>query len=163
MFEKWLQQLKQTTAKEKTLLLGSLLATIILTLWIVQAPKTENADQKEDFEMGLTIPKGFLMVPLELANGQALSHLVQKQAVIDLFQKGMKLPLAENLRIIKLNAGEGPVFGALVPDDKARFLQNLFSQPHFHAALKTLNAGPTRFHLSDTHQSSLTVISVEDN
>lgn len=94
--------------------------------------------------MGYSIPKGFLVVPLELSNGKILSHMISRVAVIDVFQ-GQSL-VAQNLKVVKLTAPEDVIsFGALVPDKKAEDLQRVFSAKNLRGALRSFTTEPTRF------------------
>jgi hypothetical protein len=138
--------------KERSIILGIIIVGVIISLWLASNSQS-NPDQPMDF--GLVIPKGFLIIPLELANAKALSSLVNQNAIVDVFMQGQNQALVENLRIIKLNAGEGPLFGGLVPENMAGQIQDLFSRPRLTAALRTATAGPTRFHL---YQKSKTLL-----
>jgi hypothetical protein len=159
--ESW-QKLEDKWGREKAIVLVSALPVVLLTLWIAHSNPEPNAPNDIQ-EIGVVIPAGQLVVPLELANAAALNALVNRNGIVDLFKTGEKIPLVENLRIIKLTAGEGPLFGALVPDKMAGQLQDVFANPKLRAAIRTNKAGPTRFHLQESSKSSVLEISTGDN
>lgn len=132
--------------KERTLILGALFLTSLTFLWIFEKPSAPpaTASASEPSEMGVNIPKGFLVVPLELANARTISLMMNRMGVIDVFAPGERL-LAKNLRILKLNNDENTAFGALVPDKKASQLQSLFANKNLRGALRTLTAEPAQF------------------
>jgi hypothetical protein len=161
VYEKLRLQLREYP-REKIIFASVVVLTILLALWIAEREPVKDGDANA--EMSLNIPKGMLVVPLELANGNALSALVSHAAIVDVFQSGEKRALVENLRIIKLNAGEGPLFGALVPEKVAGGLQEIFSHPKLKAAIRTLNSGATLFHLNSPGKPLLSEVPVgEDN
>ena len=154
-----LRELIKNQQKEKFLVPVVVTVAILLAMWVAEKDSPKESDS-EISELSTTIPKGMLVVPLELANGSALSALISRNAIVDIFQAGEHRPLVENLRIIKLNAGDGPLFGALVPEKLAGGLQDAFSHPKLKAAIRTLNSGPTSYHLKDSSRSLLTEIAV---
>jgi hypothetical protein len=136
------------------------IAAVLLTLWIVADRKPEAAPQEDVVtEIGVVIPKGFLIVPLQLSNEATMDSLVQRHAIVDLFLPGQRIALVENLRIMKLSAGVGPAFGALVPEQIAGRVQDVFSRPNLRAAIRTMNAGPAKFHFKSSSKQLLTEIS----
>ena len=158
MYQRLFNQIK-SLPRERVMIASLVVLTVILALWIGgrDGPKESTT---EFSELSLTIPKGFLVVPLELANSGALASLVARNAVFDVFQPGEKKAIVENLRVLKLSAGEGPLFGALVPDTMAGALQEIFGRPKLRGAVRTLNSGPTSFHLNSSSKPLLTEISV---
>ena len=155
--------LKTFLKKENIFILGAILLTIILSLWIFSTSSSPGLAQgTEEADIGLVIPSGQLIVPLELANASALNALVSRNAVIDVFKPGESGPMVEGLRIIKLNAGEGPLFGALVPERLAGSLQNIFSNPKLRGAIRATKSGPTEFHTSHSTKSNLIEVPIGD-
>lgn len=157
------QWLAKANAKENMKFILPFVAAVFLTLWIFFDNKPKDAQPQDVVtEIGVVIPKGFLVVPLQLNNATTLDSLVQRNAIVDLFQPGQRVAVVENLRILKLSAGEGPAFGALVPDKMAGAVQDLFSRPNLRAAIRTMNSGPTQFHLSQPSHKLLVEIPTGD-
>ncbi len=147
--------------KEKWLLALALVGTVIMSLWIIQGGQPEASNESN--ELGLTIPKGFLIVPLELANARAIDGMISHNGIVDVFLSKQNKPMVENLRIVKLESGEGALFGALVPEKNAGLYQEYFSRPHLRAAVRTLNSGPTKFNGLFESQTTLTQIEIREN
>jgi len=132
--------------------------TVICSLWLAHSNPPDEPLQ----EIGVSIPSGQLIVPLELANAQALSGLITRNAIIDVFKSGETEPLVESLRVLKLSSGEGPLFGALVPENLAGSLQDVFSSSKLRGAIKTNMSGATQFHLRNKFKPSLLEIPIGD-
>ena len=161
MFKKLYEKLIGQS-KEKWIMAVSLILTVIISLWILQGGNPSYNDA-EPTELGVTIPRGFLIVPLELANAASINTMISRNGVIDVFAPKQNRPVVENLRVIKLNAGEGPLFGALVPDKNAGLYQDYFSRPHLRAAVRTLDTGPTKFHGFNGSKDQLTLVEVKED
>lgn len=157
MFRRLLERLKQYP-REKWLMPAVVTLSVVTALWV--AGRDNGHPGGDGTELSTSIPKGFLVVPLELMNASSLSSLVSKNAVLDIFDPSTDKAVVENLRVIKLSAGDGPLFGALVPDAMAGRLQEVFSRPKLRGAVRTLNAGPTSFHLNTSSKPLLTEVSV---
>jgi len=145
------RKLIERYGKERIAICGVVILVIIVTLWIAQWSPTEDPST----ELGLSIPVGQLVVPLELANSAALNGLVNRTAVVDLFTPGDKNPFVESLRILKLSNGDGTLFGALVPEKLAGQLQDAFSKSKLRAAIRATQAAPTQFHVHVKNKSTL--------
>lgn len=150
-------QVESKHGRERTLVGASVVVAIFLALWIAHSEPTETKSETE--ELGVVIPKGQLIVPLEMANSVALNGLINRNAIIDLFKSGEPLPIVEGLRILKLSAGEGPLFGALVPEKMAGKLQDIFANPKLRGAIRPTLSGPTQFHIHDSQKTSVLEIS----
>jgi len=143
MREKLLGKLKSLSREQLIILVATLFA-VIATLWALSSGTSSTRPTKEEGEVGLVVPKDFVVMPLELKNGQALSTLISTTAVVDLYQAGEKHAFIENLKIFKLDAGEGPLFGALVPEAMSGQVSEIFSRPSLMAALRKASSSPTR-------------------
>jgi hypothetical protein len=144
--------------KERVLIFVAVILTIICTLWIAHSTPQEEGPS----ELGVSIPPGQLVVPIELANASALNSLVMRTAVIDVFKPGEQSPLVEGLRVLKLSSGEGPLFGALVPEKVAGSLQEIFSNAKLRAAIRTSHTGPAQFHIHTKIKSTLLEVPIGD-
>jgi hypothetical protein len=150
---KHIKKLEERFGRER-LLMGSLvILAVVIALWVCEFNSTPQNGESQ--ELGVMIPAGQLVVPIELANANALANLVAKMAVVDLFTAGQVKPLVEGLRILKLSGGDGPLFGALVPQKMAGYLQDAFSKPKLRAAIKASSSGPTQFHLKESQKISI--------
>jgi hypothetical protein len=152
---KW-TQIETKFGRERAIIGASVLCAIILALWIAHSEPIEGKTEAE--ELGVVIPKGQLIVPLEMANSAALNGLITRTAVIDLFKAGEPIALVEGLRVLKLSAGEGPLFGALIPEKMAGQLQDIFANPKLRGAIKTNLSGPTQFHLHFSQKTTVVEI-----
>jgi hypothetical protein len=159
MYRQLFERVRAKLTKEHGLLAGAIILTVSMSMWINQrTPQNDGGP----VELGTVIPKGFLMIPLELANRNSLAGLITHNAVIDVFQPGQTVALAENLRVLKLQQEEGVLFGALVPAEMAGPLQEVFGRPKLKGAMRTMDAGPTKFHIPKSNHSLVTEISVEE-
>lgn len=141
--------------KEKIFVFLALVLTVLTALFLSSPKKTE----RDVPELGQIIPKGFLVVPLELANAESLSHMIQQNGIINVYSQGLKNPLVENLKILKLNNGIGPLFGALVPQKMATRLQEELSKEGLRGALCPLSENSLKIHLpiKNKHVSEITI------
>jgi hypothetical protein len=163
MIDRLRKKLNSFQAKDRMLLPIAILALVLMALWIFQAdrrPDESETAQQEEF--GVTIPRGFLLLPLELANAASVSSMIHRRGVVDVFLGRQSSAIAANLRVIKLQAENGALFGALVPETRAAVLQDLFSRRGLRAAVKTTQAGPTTFRVKSPGRSLLTEIPVQD-
>jgi hypothetical protein len=163
MINGWMASLKSRPIKE-TLLGPVVLVVLVLTaLWIFKVDEKPIASHEGGEEFGITIPRGFLLLPLELANADSISGMIRSRGVVDVFLGRRSQALAVNLRVIKLQSGEGPVFGALIPEVHAPVLQDLFSKPGLRAAVKPIDAGKTSFGILGRGPARLVEIAVEED
>lgn len=156
-------RIQQELKKDKIIPWVVVLCATLITIFFSQKSSTQKTVEESDL-FGAVIPKGMLIVPIQLENSAGLEKLIQRQGVIDVFAPGKELPIAENLRIIKLDPGEGPVFGALVPQESGRLFQEVFSLPTLKGAMKNTNSPATRFHLQDkvTRQKGFQEIQIQE-
>jgi hypothetical protein len=164
MLKKLQLKLRGQYQEDKILTLLALALIVVSCIWALCSPgKHANENTEGLSELGTTIPKGFSIVPIELANAQGLSGLITKNAVVDVFLAKQNIPLLENLRILKLSAGEGPLFGALVPEKTLGQAQELLSHQGLRGVLKPSNSGPTRFHLQSKVTHPFQEISIQED
>ena len=91
-----------------------------------------------------SIPEGFVMIPIELENHEAVSDLVSSHGVVDLYYTSTGATphkLAQAVRIMRLQTDR---FAALVPENKASVFLKL--QTAFHAVLQNSQAQGTKIH-----------------
>lgn len=93
-----------------------ILATIISTLTSKPAAQTES----RPLEVDTIIPKGYVLVPLELQNVEAISSVIQSYGVIDLYKGNPEGQKAQKIatRIKLIRAPYNPnLFAALVKEN----------------------------------------------
>ena len=73
----------------------------IVALWIYQRPGETKDTDRDNSEMGVVIPKGFLIVPLDLANVRQISGMISKYGVLDVFNSRSNQLVARNLHVSK--------------------------------------------------------------
>ncbi len=91
--------------------------------------KSEKSQEPEIDSIDTIIPVGFVLVPVDLANQEALSSIVSDHAIIDLFSTASLshkggIRVGKKLRLIRapLNPQK---FAVLVPEDEANALMSL--------------------------------------
>lgn len=147
-------------SKDKLYILAAVFVTVVISVWILEKPSMEkSAPDNALEEFATVIPKGFLVVPLILENGVALSPLIQKFATLDVFSRASKRLIAKNLKVLKLSApGDEASYGALVPEKQSEPLQELLSQSALRGALKNEKEAPVEFYQHKKAKNGLDVI-----
>ena len=126
----WLAENKKTWGVWLMLLGFSLLFTLS------QYTRSKGA-QVDPAGVDTYIPKGFVLLPVELSNGPSLDGLLQSRGVVDLYtgdparQEAQKA--AGAVKIIR-SPRNPSYFAVLVPEDKAPFLIRRFQA--FHAVIQ---------------------------
>lgn len=128
---------------KKYLVVFSVLA--VFSLFFSWIHYTSNEEKKENpvFQVSDNIPLGFVMVPIELENYEAVSDLVTSHGVVDLYSKSgfSSIPhkFAEAVRVVRLQTGR---FSVLIPENKVSLL--LKSSLMFHAVVQNPKAQGSR-------------------
>ncbi len=95
------------------------------------------------FQVSDNIPLGFVMVPIELENHEAVSDLISSHGVVDLYYKPEYLStphkFAEAVRAVRLQTGR---FSVLIPEDQVSLF--LKSSLMFHAVVQNPSASGSR-------------------
>ena len=116
---------------------------------------TSNKEKQVDlvFQVSDNIPLGFVMVPIELENHEAVSDLISSYGVVDLYDKSSSIPhkFAEAVRAVRLQTGR---FSVLIPENKVSLF--LKSSLLFHAVVQNPNAEGSRI-LSPRRKRSITI------
>ena len=103
----------------------------LISLWIGFYPlekKPDSSEKSQEIESVDTyIPKGFVLVPLDLSNLESLNSFIGPAGVVDLYkskngQKGIRI--ATRVKIIRAPLNP-QLFAALVPEDKSSDLLNV--------------------------------------
>lgn len=123
---------------KKTIYLWLILITISLVITFLQKIKqTEPTIKGEIKNIDTYIPKGFVLLPVELNNGLSLEGLLSEKGVVDLYtgdptQKSA-YRVAEAVKIIR--SPQNPsYFSVLVPEQEASFLIQRFQS--FYAVIQ---------------------------
>ncbi len=104
-----------------------LLGVVSLVVMAVLLPTKKSVNEPQpNFEADTIIPAGYVLVPIELLNFEALSSLVGGYAIVDLFAPNAdptKRPrkIGTNLRLLRapLNPNQ---FAVLVPEDESELV-----------------------------------------
>lgn len=113
-FKTWLQE-----KPHQYLLLGLITLLLFAVLW----PTKDKTESLPTLEADTVIPAGYVLVPIELLNFEALSSLVGSYAIVDLFapnsdpnQRARKI--GSDLRLLRapLNPQQ---FAVLVPESES--------------------------------------------
>jgi len=137
---------------KKYLVVFGVLALFSLSFsWIHTISNKEK--QIPVFQMSDNIPLGFVMVPIELENYEAVSDLISSHGVLDLYDRSVSVPhkFAEAVRAVRLQTGR---FSVLVPEDQVSLF--LKSSLLFHAVVQNPNAKNSRI-LVPRRKRSITV------
>ena len=138
---------------KKYLIVFSVLA--LFSLFFSWIHYTSNQEEPESlvFQVSDSIPSGFVMVPIELENYEAVSDLISSHGVVDLYDKSVSIPhkFAEAVRAIRLQTGR---FSVLIPENQVSLF--LRSSLLFHAVVQNPNAKGSRI-LSPRRKRSITV------
>ena len=106
---------------------------------------TSNREKQENpvFQVSDNIPLGFVMVPIELENYEAVSDLISSHGVVDLYSQSgySSIPhkFAEAVRAVRLQTGR---FSVLIPENKVSLF--LKSSLMFHAVVQNPKAKGSR-------------------
>jgi hypothetical protein len=132
---------KFTSKKIDKVLIGAFVALGVLALfldWGSQAPTTAAVPEAaEPVQVDTMIPAGYLLIPIQLTNGESLSSLSGAYALVDLFsvsekgKKGFKVASAVKLVKAPLNAEQ---FAVLMKEEDSAKLVKM--EGPFFAALK---------------------------
>lgn len=138
---------------KKYLVVFGLLA--LFSLFFSWIHTTNNKEEKVVFQVSDNIPLGFVMVPIELENYEAVSDLISSHGVVDLYYKPEYLSIphkfAQAVRAVRLQTGR---FSVLIPEDEVSFF--LKSSLMFHAVVQNPNATGSRI-LRPRKKRSITV------
>ena len=126
----WIKQNK----KKCQLWILFILLTFVFTILHTKNNKPINTETQD---LDSYIPEGFVLVPIELSNGNSLNGLLEQKGIVDLYtgnpaqQKVEKA--AESVKIIRSPRNPSH-FAVLIPEDKASFLIQHFQS--FHAVIQ---------------------------
>lgn len=78
----------------------------VAALWRVETPVAEQHGKGTRAQVDTFIPKGFVLVPIEVQNYEALDSILGQFGVVDLFQaeksgRGQQTLVARNVRILR--------------------------------------------------------------
>lgn len=115
--------------------------SILVGFFLSSEPKTAEKKDEAAADMTTLIPKGFVLVPIELKNKDHILSVIGAFAVVDLYEgkesnkKGHRI--ARRLKLLRAPLNP-EVFGVLVPEEQAAdFIKG---QTPFYAVLQNPNA-----------------------
>ncbi len=121
---------KKISAKAPLILLTGMGSLILLSYLNGYVTKPKSMDEKSE-EIGAAdtlIPKGFVLVPIDLKNADSLGHLIENFAVVDLYSSPLnpgELGRRVGHHLTLLRAPLNPnSFAVLVPDNDASRLMS---------------------------------------
>jgi hypothetical protein len=120
--------------------INQIVIIIIVLISIYLASRSEEKTSKAPntpADLTTYIPDGFVLVPLEIVNQEAISGMIQNFALVDLFtpntaeKKGRKV--ATNLKLIRAPLNKD-LFGVLIPNNEVS--QVVSSSESFFVAIR---------------------------
>lgn len=105
-----------------TALAVALIPVAVVGLWPSPQSEAKSPSARGSAGVDTYIPKGFVLIPIEVKNHEALDSLVGRFALVDLFQgsedeNAPLKPVARNVRLLR--APQNPShFAILVPDSE---------------------------------------------
>lgn len=117
---KWRSRWQTLSWENRLLLLFT--AAAALPLFIGLWPDAPPAEAKAEWSLDTHIPKGFVLIPIEVENYEALDSILGRFGIVDLFRtrdgQAEKRPAARNVRLLR--APRNPThFAALVPEGQS--------------------------------------------
>ena len=153
----WLKNNKKTAQVWGLLVLVSLAVTLLQS-------KKQDKTLKAHRNIDTYIPKGFVLVPVELSNSPSLDGILANKGVVDLYtgdptrQKAEKV--AEAVKIIR-SPNSPAYFAVLAPAEQAVFLIQRFQA--FHAVIQNPQHKKTAFIWPLRKKSSRSIVIDLDN
>ncbi len=117
--------LKQQLKNNRHLLIAFGFIVLVATLSIDSKNQNEKQSNQQNTEIDTIIPKGYVLVPIELENQSAISSVIQSHGLIDLYlgQPGTDISKKIATKIKLIRAPYNPnMFAALVKEDFSGFL-----------------------------------------
>ena len=128
-FERWKAGLRKLGWDRKILLSAALLSALpaLATIFIQKTADAERPTEKPA-AVDTLIPKGYVLVPIEVQNYEALDSILGRFGVVDLFQGGQETGQNQNLvarNVRMLRAPQNPShFAILIREEEvARILK----------------------------------------
>lgn len=118
--KKWQSRWQSLSWENRLLILFTAAAALplFLSLWSPSPPAQVDAN----WELDTHIPKGFVLIPIEVENYEALDSILGRYGIVDLFRsregRREKQAAARNVRLLR--APRNPThFAALVPESRS--------------------------------------------
>lgn len=123
-----LQNLKLTS--QNKILMVSFVA--LLTLWGILSMKTNGTAEESGPEKNKTfyadtlIPKGFVLIPIELANADAVAGLIDQYGVVDLYSgpENNSVLVASRIKILRAPLNQNK-YAVMVPESFSQELMRI--------------------------------------
>ena len=110
--------------------------SFVFSFWQFSSP-TDMPGQQQVFtqDVDTYIPEGFVLLPIELNNGESLEGLLDTKGVVDLYAAGPGGLKKKASAVKMIRSPRRPNhFAVLVPEEKAKFLMGEFKP--FHAVIQ---------------------------
>lgn len=103
--DKWLNLFRQLPGERKTLYTAAVLALLPIGLSFFRAPVPTVPSEAKTVSIDTHIPRGFVLVPVEILNYEALDSIFGRYGVVDLYSGQPDLPtqtlVARNVRMLR--------------------------------------------------------------
>ena len=144
------------------------LAVVLSAVWDLW-PSAEDQPASTQAALDTFIPRGYVLVPVELSNHRAVSALLGAYGVVDLYPardqdtspykqpRALRHPVARQVRIVR-SPHSASHFAVLVPQNAATQLMDLGAR--FHAVLQNPDDAP-RLEIPSQASHSIQIV-VED-
>ncbi|MGE4130806.1 MAG: hypothetical protein AB7F86_04165 [Bdellovibrionales bacterium] len=152
----WVERFKKWSWETRLLVI---MAVVVLLPAILNPllSSSEKVPAKSISSMDTHIPRGFVLVPIEVQNFEALDSILGRFGVVDLFQTasdghGPHKPIAKNVKLLR--APQNPTrFAVLVPESQAPSI--LAGSGLFYVVVKRPEEGGTEFVKKDKQKRSI--------
>jgi len=127
----------------------------LLSLISYLTPLFKKETQVQSLSLDTLVPKGFVLVPIDILNGKDLLNLIGSYGVVDLYaySQSSDLPkeqIAQLIKILPPNVENG-LFTALIP---AKEVHKLFEySPPFYAVVQNPQKQGSQIHKKKIRQS----------
>lgn len=133
-----------------------LVITAAILAWLSSDSKQEAKQDQAPPDVTTFIPEGFQLIPIEVANYEALDSVLGQFGVIDLYtaseNESSSTPLARAVKILRapLNPNQ---FAVLVPDEMVRDIVK--KGPLYKVVIRHPSAGGTQIEKSKGKQAKI--------
>ena len=101
--------------------------------WLVETGVSQKVQDSEPEAIDTFIPRGFVLVPIEIQNLASLDSIVGQFGVIDLYPEGETTPVGHNLKLIR-SPRDPSQFAVMVSEQDSREIVKHGQKP-FHVVV----------------------------
>lgn len=128
LIQKYLPKVRFDQNKRIILLFLIGLALILIANFF----EKENGQQNKRFFLDASIPEGYVLVPIPLANGDSLSSMIGRHGIVDLFQSKNGLKSKKVISKVKIVQANDDInsFAVLLKETESQLILN-YEGPFF--------------------------------